>query len=147
MKVKEFRLTGMLSIAGVNIKVYIDPTADNNVVSAADMEAACIAQGFNVTKPLRKYASDPPIAAQVADDAGRTLLQIYYKGGLAKFTLAEIKQSLLTAYGQTLAEQDLARAKTARELQRNLGHASHTAVTRMLTRKSLTAGVKSRIWC
>jgi hypothetical protein len=144
MKTKEFRLSGMLCIAGVSLRVYIDPLADNNVVSAADMEAACIAQGCIVTKPPRKSTSDRPVAAQVEDAQGRTLLQILYKGGLAKFTLDEIKQSLLTAYGQTLAAQDLERARMARELQRNLGHASHSAVTRMLSRKSITAGVKSK---
>jgi hypothetical protein len=144
LKTKVFRLSGMLCIAGVSLRVYIDPLADNNVVSAADLEAACFEQGYSVTKPPRKSARDRPVAAQVEDATGRTLLQILYKGGLAKFTLDEIKQSLLTAYGQTLAAQDLERARTARELQRNLGHASHTAVIRMLTRKSITAGVKSK---
>ena len=144
MNNKEYRMTGVLCIGGVSMKVFIDPQAENNVISAEELEMACIAQGSSVTKPPRQKANDQPVAAQIVNAQGRTMLQILYKGGLAKFTLGDMKQSMLTAYGQTLAERDLERAKTARALQRNLGHASHTAVTRMLGRKSLIATVKSK---
>ena len=141
---KNFNLQGTMSLAGVRMTVFVDPSADSNVLSAANLEAACRAQGYHMTKPRDMSGGNRPLVAQMEDAQGRTVLQIYYEGGLAKFSLDAIKQSYLTAYGQTIAEGDLTRAKTARALQRNLGHASHTAVSRMLARSSLKANVKSR---
>ena len=142
--VRRYDAVGTVTIAGVGHEVFVDRSANDNIVSLGRFEESCIAHGYGICKPVRKSLKERPIAAQVIDTDGRIVLTVYGDGRMARLDLKESMSVYLTDFGKSLSAEEMNRAVIARQLQGRLGHASLTAVSSMLARGSIVSSIKSK---